>query len=62
MFADPTVTRKELRLQRAAERQWTRLLDERACLEVAGVKAEAAEEARITAKVSQIRQITIYCR
>ena len=51
MFADPTVVGEELRLRRAAERQWTRWLDERACLEAAGVKAEAAEEARITAKV-----------
>ncbi|CAM9575821.1 unnamed protein product, partial [Scytosiphon promiscuus] len=36
--------------RRGAERQWTRLLDERRCLEIAGVRAEAAEEARIAAK------------
>lgn len=53
LFCHPTAFGEELQRQTAADQQWTRLLDERACLEAAGIRAEAAEEARITAKVWQ---------
>lgn len=58
LFLDPTTAvGEEWRRRRAAERQWTRLLDERRCVEVAGIKAEAAEEARIAPKVCMQRSI-----
>lgn len=38
---------EELRCVRVVEKEWSRMLDERAKLEEAGVRAVAAEEARI---------------
>ncbi len=55
LFLDPTAAvGEEARRRREAERQWTRWLDERRCLEDAGTKAEAAEEARISPKVGKL--------
>lgn len=52
LFCHPTAFGEELLFEREAEREWTRSLDEKSCLEMAGIRAEAAEEARLTAEVS----------
>lgn len=54
LFSDPKVSGGELRRQKASERQWTRSLDEKSCIETAGVKADAEEEARIITKVASV--------
>lgn len=60
LFTDPTTAvGEEWHRRRRAERQWARLLDERRCLEVAGIRAEAAEEARIASKVVKCRKLRV---